>query len=203
MADYCKHELPLAVCDICTPRQAPVPKKVSNAASSPAVENADTVIVAANVAWGEYEKYSAYVCQPDRAFRQDARWMGFYAEEHIQRSVPEIEYVRDRVPFTKEEIDRLRAKGDPISLRTADLIDVLVKKSSRKLGQDFKVFLLSSPDDSRTVQLPSRIKNSSLNSSGSGTAYTQHQRYTRLDALQAGPSNTDELIQLERSGLKR
>ena len=200
-AELCRHELPKHLCDVCTPRQEPATVRTrarSGGAAPPLVENADTVIVAANVAYGEYLNYHAYVCQPDRPFRQDVRWMGFYAQEAIQEEVAEILYIRDRIPFTPEEVERLRSSSDETSRQTADLIERLTKNSTRRWGEDFKVFLLSAPNDPRTNRLPRKIINTLVDHRGSGTAFTQHQRYSRLDFLLAGPANTDELVNMGR-----
>jgi hypothetical protein len=165
-------------------------------ALQPTVENPDTVIVAANVAYGEYLDFGAYVCQPDRTFRHGPRWMGFYAQEAIQREIPEILFSRDRVPFTEAEVSRLESTGESVSVALAKLIRSLVKSSSRSWNEDFKVILLSPPDDPRTHQLPGPIMNNLLDHSGRGTAFTQYHRYTRLDYLERGPRFTDELVRM-------
>lgn len=196
MAELCKHELPPAQCDTCTPREPATRKGVKKSGTSSGVENPDTVIVPARGGWPEYVEYHAYVCQPDRSIR-DVRWMGFYAEQHIQAFVPEVEFIRERVPFTSAEVDRLRKAGDAVSLRTANLIERLLLESTREPEEEFKVFLLTPPDDPRTIKLSAPIKNTSLDSKGAVTAYVQYQRYTRIDALQGGPADTDELELLE------
>lgn len=196
-ATLCRHELPENLCDVCTPRE-PQRRVVTQRAQSaqPKVENPDTVIVAANLAYGEYLKFNAYVCQPDRAFRQDTRWMGFYAQEAIQVEIAEILYVRDRVPFTRAEVERLQDSHDPVAEEVARLIELAVVHSGRRWDQDFKVFLLSGPNDSRTHKLPKKTMNNLLDHKGTGTAFTQHQRYSRLDFLERGPRYTDELVNM-------
>ena len=124
--------------------------------------------------------------------------MGFYANEAIQEEVAEILYIRDRVPFTREEVERLRSSSDETSRQIADLIERLTDNTTRRLGEDFKVFLLSAPNDPRTNHLPRKIINTLVDHRGSGTAFTQHQRYSRLDFLMAGPANTDELVNMGR-----
>ena len=50
------------------------------------VDNDDVVVVAARVAYSEYLKHGAYVCQPETSsFRQGLTHMGFYADGAIQR----------------------------------------------------------------------------------------------------------------------
>jgi hypothetical protein len=50
----------------------------------------DTVVVAARVAWPEYQRFAAYVCQPNRSFRVGLTHLGFYAHGAIQPLVPRI-----------------------------------------------------------------------------------------------------------------
>jgi hypothetical protein len=192
MTELCIHELSKATCDICTPRKdAPRQKVVQR--SAPLVET-DTVVVAANVAYPEYLKHHAYVCQPDRSFRPSTQRMAFYANEAIQREVPEILEVRDRVPFNRVEVDRLRAAGGETNNRLADLIAELVRTTPRSEGADFKVMLLSPMRDARTVQIPHKVVNSTVDYKGTNMAFTQGQRYTSLELLEKGPRTTDELI---------
>src|SRR5689334_14926788 len=46
--------------------------------------NADTVTVAAPTAWPEYQRINAYVCQPNRAFREGLTHLGFDTDGAIQ-----------------------------------------------------------------------------------------------------------------------
>jgi hypothetical protein len=48
----------------------------------------DTVIVAARAAWPFCLQSGAYVCQPNRAFREGLTHLGFYAEAAIQPLIP-------------------------------------------------------------------------------------------------------------------
>ena len=63
----------------------------------------DVVVVAARVAYGEYQNHAVYVCQPGRAFRRGLTHLGFYTDGAIQPVVPRIVAVADNVPFTAEE----------------------------------------------------------------------------------------------------
>jgi hypothetical protein len=68
------------------------------------------VVVAARIALKEYRDYSAYICQPDRAF-QDCVRMAFYTKNKIDRHIPKI-------------LGRIEAiSGDEIERRT-DLLDI-------------------------------------------------------------------------------
>jgi hypothetical protein len=61
----------------------------------------DVVVVAARDAWPEYQKYHAYVCQPDRPFRPVDR-MAFYTQGQIYPLVPKILQSYNHVEFTPE-----------------------------------------------------------------------------------------------------
>ncbi len=192
----CKHELPEHLCDICTPRQPRRPRSGSMVVSTPPrVEDPDTVVVAANFAYGVYLRFEAYACQPDRAFRQDIQWMGFYADEVIQPEIARILDIRDRVSFTPAEVERLRQTGDPMDRRVSEVIESLAK-DPRWGEREYKVFLLSGPQDPQTLRLAKGIVNNLVGKRGSGTAFTQSQRYTRLEFLQQDPNSTTDLINL-------
>lgn len=119
------------------------------------VPPADTVVVAAGQAFDYYRRNSAYVCQQGRSFREVER-IGFYRKRAIQRHVPRIVLRRDSVPFTRDEVSRLRATGDEYDRRIADLIEeafVEEGKNARHEGTPYQVFLLTGPDDSETIQI--------------------------------------------------
>jgi hypothetical protein len=152
--------------------------------------NDDTVIVAARAAWPEYQLISAYVCQPDRSFRDGLKHFGFYANGAIQPLIARIRRHEIAVPFTKEEADRRRDAGDD---EIADLIERLTGDGSRTIGNSYGVILLTAPDDPDTVVLGELIVNDTTTASGGGWAWTLKQRYTRLDRLRSGVTRTSEL----------
>ena len=152
--------------------------------------NDDTVIVAARLAWPEYQATSAYVCQPDRAFREGLTHLGFYAEGAIQPLVPTIREHIPSVLFTRAEATAQRAKGNT---ELGDLVDALLDNGSRTEGESFAVLLLSGPTDPGTVTLPDTIKNDTLSASGRRWAWTLGQRYTSLDRLRSGASFTSQI----------
>jgi hypothetical protein len=150
----------------------------------------DTVIVAARAAWPEYQKLSAYVCQPNRTFRDGLRHFGFYADGAIQPLIPRIRTHYPVVPFTDEEADRRRDLGDN---DLADLIDHLLGAGARTKRDAYGVVLLTRPHDTDTVQLGQPIENDTRTASGRPMAWTRSQRYTRLDRLRSGVTRTSEL----------
>ncbi len=149
----------------------------------------DTVIVAARRAWPEYQMFDAYICQPERAFRDGLTHFGFYAEGAIQRLIPQIRSYHQKVDFTREEAARLRAGG---CADLANLIEKQLDGSRRPEGESFGVVLLSAHDDPVTVDLGHAIAND-LTTKGRTWAWTLSQRYTRLDRLKSGVERTSEL----------
>jgi hypothetical protein len=155
----------------------------------------DTVIVAAQKAYGEYLRTGAYICQPGRAFRPDAEWMGFYAQRMIQ---PEIGRIRGRfpqVPFTTDEIDRLTALGDEQSMELASLISISLEGAHRQAGLDYQIILLSPTTSEDTIHLAQPIANAAIDRNGQPTAWVQGQRYTRLALLQEARTTLDLIRQ--------
>lgn len=149
----------------------------------------DVVVVAAGVfAWDEYNAHGVYICQPHRSFRLGLTHMGFYANGAIQRKIAKILYQPQQpVTFDDDSMKKLEA-GDANEKRIANAIKVLLERGSRIAGQQYRVFVLSHPDDKETVTLEKAIMHTTE------FAWTMGQRYTRLDALtKPGISTTTEL----------
>ena len=153
----------------------------------------DTVVVAARIAWPEYRRYGAYICQPNRAFQEGVRWIAFYAGGEIQPRVPQILARRDNVAISEETVASLAASTDPTDAAMADLIGRLISDGSRREGTISQVFLLSGCEDDRTLRLPKPVRNTTRDRNGQPWAWTLGQRYTRSDILATGPETTGEL----------
>src|SRR5262249_38772481 len=121
--------------------------------SEPPVVSDDVLVVAARVAYDEYLNYTAYICQPGRSFR-DVNRIGFYRHGKIEPEFPEIRAIEDHVRFTRENANRLRETGSPVDGEVADLIDLLLEHHRRDDEEVLQVFLLTPPDDPRTLTLP-------------------------------------------------
>ena len=146
------------------------------------------VVVAARHAWPEYERCHAYICQPRRAFKPVKR-IAFYFQGCIQPLAPLILEVQDEVVFELgKHKDRL---GDVVDQLLGD-----VRHSKKEAGGVYKVFLLSAPDDERTMKLEGAILNDLRSKSGQPTAFTMGQRYVSAERLQRA-GRTSELIGAE------
>lgn len=147
----------------------------------------DVVVVAARKAWPEYLKYSAYICQPGRSFRQGIERFGFYTEKAIQPLIPVILARFDNLEFAERSIAQLRSAGTATDAKVADLIQKKLGPEPAARGLTLQVFLLSGPDQDVTLRLAQPILHNRP------TAWTQNQRYTRLALLEQGPTTTADL----------
>jgi hypothetical protein len=148
----------------------------------------DTVIVAARKAWPEYDELSAYVCQPDRTFREGLTHFGFYTDAAIQPTIARILRHEPSVAFTADEVTARRAAGDDAM---ADVIEKVIAAGKRTAGESHGVFLLSGPSDPETVKLAAHVTNDTTDASGKPWAWTLGQRYTGLDKLRSAAHTSD------------
>ncbi|WP_197440446.1 hypothetical protein [Polystyrenella longa] len=132
----------------------------------------DVVVVAARNAWPEYREIHAYVCQAGRSIQQVDR-IGFYYGGAIQPILPKILGVYDNV-----KMGRNLHKGD-----LGILVNRLVDEKRRLEGEHFKVYLLSAPEDKKTMILNREIQNDKQSSTGKPTAFTMGQRYVLSERL--------------------
>lgn len=144
----------------------------------------DVVVVPARRAWPEYEKHHAYVCQPNRSFQPVSR-IAFYSQNRIHPLVPEILEIHEAVTFDPEQLD-----GE---LRRVVVAFCQDPESSKKQGEPYKVFLLTRPDDPRTIRLEAQVINDLRSEAGRPVAFTQNQRYVSSEALKTA-TRTSELV---------
>lgn len=140
----------------------------------------DVVIVAARRAWGEYQQYHAYVCQPNRAFQPTSR-MGFYSDGQIYPTIPKIRKVYDQIEMLPGQ-----HRG-----QLGKLVDRLITDGARDEEDLNKIFLLSPPDDSETEHLKSPVPNDLRSASGKPWAFTLGQRYVSFDKLKQAKATSD------------
>jgi hypothetical protein len=134
----------------------------------------EVVVVAARLAWPEYQMYHAYVCQADRSFQQ-VKYLAFYSDGQIQDRVPEILRVEPRVVF-----QRGLHKG-PLG----DIVRRMLDDGRRTEGNSHMVFVLSAPDSEKTIKLDQPVMNDRP------TAFVQGQRYISLTALRNAKDTSD------------
>lgn len=148
----------------------------------PTADDPDLVaIVAAREAWPLYLRVSAYITQNRRAIRPTLR-LGFYARRTIYPSFPLVLSRHDDVDVSDEAAGRLLLSIDPVQQRLGAVVQGALDYgwSQKRLT----VFLLTAPDDPRTVTR-TEIHHSGVN------AWTMGQRYASLAALRAATTTED------------
>jgi hypothetical protein len=156
------------------------------------------LVPAGRIALTDYDKYSAYICQPNRSFRSGMDHLGFYARGEISPHFPRIGKTWEEVEFSNEEVKRRRASGDRHDAELASIIERVLAAPSRgghRVGSH-KVLLLTPPGHPDTLTLLQPIKHLER---GRGQAFVRKQRYTTLAALRRQPKTTAELLRFERS----
>ncbi|MGH9421080.1 MAG: hypothetical protein ACRD3J_13980, partial [Thermoanaerobaculia bacterium] len=144
----------------------------------------EVLVVAASLALNEYRDTSAYVCQPNRTFR-DVDRMAFYTMGEIAPLVPKILAKFEAVEFQRGVYD------GPLGV----VVDTLVNRALRPEGRQYKVILLTPMGDHETIRLNAPIVNDLTSETGRNIAFTQGQRYVSLIRLRAA-KRTSELIGL-------
>lgn len=166
----------------------------------------DVVIVAANIAYPEYQQLGNYVCQPGRGFRDGVERIAFYADGEIKSEVPKILHRRDHVPMRAEYVVELRTRGEPFDEEVAHFIESWIASSYYSGPESVEqVFLLSGPADSeRTLILPAAIRNDSTDRNGRPCPFTYGQlRYTRAATLRQNPETTSKMVELDHAASRR
>ena len=149
----------------------------------------NTVIVAARSAYPQYLRHGAYVCAPGRRFRQGIQYLGFYTEKEIKPEVARIQHIQPVVSITPAGVASLREAGDSTSQRLAVVAEGFLSAPEPARDGDFQIILLSPPDSPETVLLAAPVPHLGRH------AWTQNQRYVRLEQLRAGPKDTEVLSQ--------
>lgn len=174
------------------PHRTPVEDEVI-AAAPIAAPVEDTVIVAARSAYGEYLETAAYICQPERYFREDVTHLGFYADQEIKPEIAEILYVEESIVFTLAAAEERLASLHAEVRQVGQLIHYQLTTAARTAGEAYKVMLLSPRDSAATYVMPHAVRNDKRTATGKRWGWTLSQRYTSRDALIQGPKFTSQL----------
>lgn len=155
----------------------------------------EVLIIPARFAWDEYQKFSAYMCQPKRSFRRTSR-LGFYVRGVIEAVVPKIIEVMESVELSEKGIAACLEVREPARVRLLELLHAVQREGDRggRIGQRHKVMFLSPPDSPETLRLPHPVANDLVTKAGRPWPFVVGQRYVRLDRLLAGPRTTSELV---------
>ena len=155
------------------PLQPPLPRRRST----------DVVIVAAAYAYPAWHKYGVYVCQPSRPFRASVTHFGFYADGEVKPELAEVLYDAGNWHWTEQALRDLETQLGDRGAELAARMRVVLADEQDRWGTTNRVYLLSRPDDERTIRLERSIPNDLQNEDGRRYAYTQGQRYTTIGDL--------------------
>jgi hypothetical protein len=139
----------------------------------------EVVVVAARIAWPDYQKFHAYIHRPNRTF-QPVKYLAFYSEGQIQATVPAILRVEPQVVFQRG------LHEGPLG----DLVQRILEEALHHTQEanSYSIFFLSAPDDPQTIKLDQPIKNDLH------AAFVQGQQYVSLAALRKA-KQTSELVE--------
>lgn len=157
--------------------------------------NRQVLVVAARMALAEYQKYSAYLCQPAQPF-QDCTHMAFYANGCIDHRLPAIQATIASVVLSENEVQARSDLDEQTRQRLLVLVKQLREAASSRLGHEQKVILLSPLNSPDTVLLANDIQNDLFSETGRLVPFTQSHRYLPLSSLQASPKTTSQLLEL-------
>jgi hypothetical protein len=153
------------------------------------------LIVAARLAFPQYERYGLYWCQPNRSFRPSSH-LGFYYDQAVQPLLPRIEDTIESIALSEEAIRAHQGLDEAQRERLLGTVADLAGKGSAHVDDLNKVLFLSMPDDPETIRLAQPIANDLSTDDGRTIAFTQGQRYVTLDAVKKEPKTTSELLAL-------
>ena len=155
--------------------------------------NGDEVLVvpAGRHAADDYYQYSAYICQPNRPFR-DVPYIAFYHTGKILRHVPTIRGNVKGVNLGLEGVAELEQRNLSSSLlESATRLLQRLLDDNRKGRREVQFVFLSGPDDPATIDLRGEVMNDKRDKHGRPTAFVQSQRYVSLRRLRAARTTAD------------
>jgi hypothetical protein len=126
------------------------------------LEHASSVVIvpANRVAYTDYSRYRAYICQPNRTFSNDPTRVAFYADQEVKQEVPRIRRTFTDVVFSQDTVATLRASDDVEEAELADIIEQVIANQTggRRAGMYYDVMLLTAPGDDDTIKLDHPIR---------------------------------------------
>ncbi len=150
------------------------------------------VVVAAKIAWQEYEEHSVYACLSSRSFRPSEH-IAFYVNGKIETVIPRIKSVIQEIVMTQEE--QIESLKDDYQRKLAKELLSKIKHHPKFSEWEayHRVMFLTGPDDGDTVKLKGPIINDKKDKNEKPTPFTMGQpRYVTLESLQKA-SKTSEL----------
>lgn len=151
------------------------------------------LVVPARRAWGEYQEYGLYFCQPGRSFRPSS-YLAFYRKNEIKEEVPSITGSVESVELTPDGVERAHEEDeltDSQRVVLAETVQRLDENDSERYGQRQKVLFL---DGERGFTLEHPVDNDkTAKESDTRVAFVYDRRYVSAEKLKQSPEKTSEL----------
>lgn len=158
--------------------------------------NKNTIIVAARSAIRDYKKYNCYICQENRNFRTNSNYMAFYYNNKISTSIPQILGYIDSIDLKNPNLDNINIINvssdiNELKERLKLFLNDINDNNPWIIGCN-KIIFLTSPTDTRTINLSHEIINNKTDKSGKKRVpYTQSNRYSTISKLQSSYFTTE------------
>ncbi len=165
------------------------------------ISNKVLIIPASIYARNHFEKYKAYICQPNRSF-QKTNYMAFYGDNKIYKEVPKIiakieQFDLKNQDVHEAEIDLINSKSnDEVLERLKELKKDILNENpiSQGLDGNKKIIFLTKNEEEGTEYLDNEIENDKRSEDNTKrVAYTQKQTYEDLKNLKSA-KYTSEII---------
>lgn len=151
------------------------------------------LVIPARRAWGEFDEYGLYFCQPNRSFRPSS-FLAFYRDNQIERKVPRITGSIERVELTADGVEDAYERGELSEAERDELLETverLAANDSERHESEQKVLFL---DQTSGFTLEEPIRNDkTANDSDTRVAFVYDRRYVSAEKLRGSPESTSEL----------
>lgn len=150
----------------------------------------EVLVVAAGRAINDYIEYNNYICQENRNFRSNVKYMAFYHNNIIDYNVPMILGYIDSFDFSKRtyndnQLICTTSNHSELKDRMTKFIEDIEFKKTQWFYEN-KIIFLTTPTDPRTIILSNKIENNKKDKTGKiRVPYTQSNRYTSINKLQS------------------
>lgn len=153
----------------------------------PIIPERNVLVVPAADTWTLYEqkRAHAYICPPERSFR-NFEYIGFYADQEIKPKIALVTHQFDAVDFNQKNAKRLKKTGSEVDHKLGSVIGISMSQMSA--SGIYRVFLLTGPTDDETITLDSPITHGKR---GKGSAFAQRSRYFAKSQLTSARDTGD------------
>jgi hypothetical protein len=146
------------------------------------------LVVAARRAYGEYDDYGHYFCQPNRSFKPVSH-LAFYKDSEIKPELPRVTGSIESVTLTESGVKEVDDLADNHRSELKEVVSEMEEDDSERYGKTQKVLFLE-PE----TELDSSIPNDkTAEDSNQQVAFVYGHRYVSLADLLEEPTATTDL----------